>query len=374
MLSAQELTIKDMSATNDLSASQYRRNDINGEPCALIKVQLATEGATFEGNVITPVDYKSGEYWVYMTKGSKEMRIKHPKFLPCHVTFGEFGINNGVTSLTTYTLTLLMPGNAPVQKQKLIVNYTPKNAMVIINSKTYSGDGHVELELPIGSYDYQVAAVGYTMAEGTVKLNASGPRTITESLSRVEQDGLSDIGQNTPNEIKQEKKNTNSLSPHIINDDANKSGEDVTSTFSVAYSNNLITKKFDYVYKGVEFKCKGEGRSVCIVSFSVKAENVVIPATVMYKGEAFPVKSISTFLNGVNYLAKTLVVEEGIEDINKYSFNEFRKLKQVTLPSTIKHIGKNAFRDNDGLIFNNRSTINEQLIRDGDECWARGSR
>lgn len=373
MLSAQELTIKGMSATNDLSASQYRRNDINGEPCALIKVQLATEGATFEGNVITPVDYKSGEYWVYMTKGSKEMRIKHPKFLPCHVTFGEFGINNGVTSLTTYTLTLLMPGNAPVQKQKLIVNYTPKNAMVIINSKTYSGNGHVELELPIGSYDYQVAAVGYTMAEGTVKLNTSGPRTITESLSLVEQDGLGDIDQNPQSNGNQENKNSGSLS-QIIATVANKSEEKNAPNSSITYSTSFITKKFNYEYKGVDFKCKGEGNSVCIISFSVKAENVVIPATVMYKGEAFPVKSISTFLNGVNYLAKTLVVEEGIEDINKYSFNEFRKLKQVTLPSTIKHIGKNAFRDNDGLIFNNRSTINEQLIRDGDECWARGSR
>ena len=89
---AQELTVKGMQATNDLSASQYRRNDINKQPCALIKVQLATTGASFEGNVIKPVEYKSGEYWVYMPEGNKELMIKHPSFLPLHINFADHGI------------------------------------------------------------------------------------------------------------------------------------------------------------------------------------------------------------------------------------------------------------------------------------------
>ena len=109
---AQELTVKSLQATNDLSASQQRRQDLNGEPCALVKVQLAATDVTFEGNVIPPVEYKGGEYWVYMTKGSKELRIKHqavpPTFLPCHVKFTDYGIKD-IQSLTTYYLTLLLP-------------------------------------------------------------------------------------------------------------------------------------------------------------------------------------------------------------------------------------------------------------------------
>ena len=111
-VSAQELTVKGMQATNDLSASQHRRVDRNNKPCALVKVQLAAADVTFEGNVIPPVEYKGGEYWVYMTQGSKELRVKHrampPTFLPCHVSFTDYGIK-AVQSLTTYYLTLLMP-------------------------------------------------------------------------------------------------------------------------------------------------------------------------------------------------------------------------------------------------------------------------
>ena len=185
--SAQELTIKGMQATNDLSASQYKRNDINEHPCALIKVQLATMGATFEGNVIQPVEYKAGEYWVYMPGGNKELMIKHPSFLPLHINFADYGIKS-VQSLITYRLTLLMPQTSEVvQTQKLTINYTPVNAIVVVDSKTYTGNGRVELILPVGSHDYQIVAKDYDSAEGSVKLTASQPRTITENLAAATQ-------------------------------------------------------------------------------------------------------------------------------------------------------------------------------------------
>ena len=79
---AQELTIDGMKVTNDLSASQYRRMDLNKEPCGLVKVRLAEAGASFEGNVIKP-----------------------------------FNIPR-IQSLTTYALTLLKPATgkeAPAQ-------------------------------------------------------------------------------------------------------------------------------------------------------------------------------------------------------------------------------------------------------------------
>jgi hypothetical protein len=64
--SAQKLTVESMMiAGNDISASQYERKDLIQQPCALVKVQLAAMGAQFEGNVIQPVEYKTGEYWVY---------------------------------------------------------------------------------------------------------------------------------------------------------------------------------------------------------------------------------------------------------------------------------------------------------------------
>ncbi|MCH5307688.1 MAG: caspase family protein [Prevotella sp.] len=101
---------------------------------------------------------------------------------------------------------------------------------------------------------------------------------------------------------------------------------------------------------------------------------MIIPAVVYDGKQEYKVKSVSTFLNGVNYLAETLVLEEGIEEIDKFAFNEFRKLQSATLPSTIKHVGKNAFRNNIGLTFAIASTsIDEYVLRNGTEYWNKGN-
>ena len=184
-ISAQELTVKSMTAAPmDLSASLYERKDLNNKPCALVKVQSAAVGTQFEGNVIPPAEYKTGEYWVYMSPGSYLLNIKHPQFVPLTLNFRDYGIRS-VESKVTYVLTLLKPqGVQEIQKQKLIINYTPNNAMVLIDSKPYKGNGRVEEEFPLGEHTYVIAATGYITAEGTIKLNANGPRVFNEQLMK----------------------------------------------------------------------------------------------------------------------------------------------------------------------------------------------
>ncbi len=177
-LQAQKLAVEGMTASPmDLSASQYERKDLAGQACGLVKVQLADEGAQFEGNVFGKVEYKTGEYWVYMTQGAYMLRVKHPKFVPLDVNFHDYGIS-GVESKVTYTLTLLMGEKT----QKLIIDYTPKDALVLVDSKPYQENGHLELTLPIGSYDYVIAKKGYATIEGVAKLNKDTPRRIVETL------------------------------------------------------------------------------------------------------------------------------------------------------------------------------------------------
>ncbi len=141
---------------------------------------------------------------------------------------------------------------------------------------------------------------------------------------------------------------------------------------AVSFFSLAQAQRFEYVYEGIEFKCKFEDDKVVVTSFDNKATHVTIPAKVIYKGTEYPVNKVSTFLNGVNYSAVFLTLEEGIEDIDKFAFNEFRKLQSVTLPSTIRHIGKNAFRDNKALTFYMLSSIDEQTLRKGNEMWPRG--
>ena len=182
---AQELTVKSFEVKPmDLSASTSPRLDKNKQPCALVKVQLAAEGAKFDGNVLGDCAYKTGEYWVYMSQGSYQLKVRHPNFLPLTVNFRDYDIR-GVESKTTYVLTLLMPQTSQeVKKQKLVINFQPANAMVLIDSKPYNGNGRVEAELPLGEHTYVIAATGYITVEGMVKLNGGSQRVLNETLEK----------------------------------------------------------------------------------------------------------------------------------------------------------------------------------------------
>ena len=118
-LQAQKLTVEGMTASPmDLSASQYERKDLAGQACGLVKVQLAVAGAQFEGNVIGTPEYKTGEYWVYMSEGSYMLTVKHPNYIPLRVNFRDLNIP-GIQSKITYELTLLIPQAVPVVDKKV---------------------------------------------------------------------------------------------------------------------------------------------------------------------------------------------------------------------------------------------------------------
>lgn len=163
---AQKFAVENLAVSSmNLSASKYERKDLVGQNCGLVKVQLADEGAKFEGNVLGKVEYKTVEYWVYMTQGAYMLRIKHPKFVPLNVNFRDYGIS-GVEGKVTYTLTLQMGEKT----QKLIIDYTPKDALVLVDSKPYQENGHLELMPPVGLHDYVIAKKGYTTIDGVAKL------------------------------------------------------------------------------------------------------------------------------------------------------------------------------------------------------------
>ena len=178
----QKLVVESLKvAEGDLSASVYERPDLNQKPCALLKVALPLDGLLFEGNFLGNVENKGGEYWVYLSEGTKELQVKHPLYVATKIFFADYGINS-LESKVTYVLSM----HAPQKTQKLILNYTPKDALVLIDSKPYQGNGHLELILPVGTHDYVITKVGYVTAEGSVKLKADNPRRITEILDPVQ--------------------------------------------------------------------------------------------------------------------------------------------------------------------------------------------
>ncbi|MBQ0022006.1 MAG: hypothetical protein KBT29_02075, partial [Prevotellaceae bacterium] len=127
--SAQKLTIESFSLdASDITASSQQRLDGNGDACALVKVQIAEPGATFDGNIVGDVAYKVNQYWVYMTSGSKRLQVNHPHYLPLDISFADYGINS-VKGKMTYVLTLALPDKIIVERtQDLVIKVTPQDA------------------------------------------------------------------------------------------------------------------------------------------------------------------------------------------------------------------------------------------------------
>ncbi|MGM9799626.1 MAG: SUMF1/EgtB/PvdO family nonheme iron enzyme [Muribaculaceae bacterium] len=170
----QDMIIRSLEAKPfDASASVHRRLDLNKQPCALVKVQLAAPGAAFEGNVIGEVEYKVSEYWVYMSRDTKRIAIKCPNYLPVMVEFSDYGIR-GLDGGTTYELVVALPDTGGPKKpvvtsQYVLFEVEPKNSSVEFDGEYLDvADGTAMARKPFGTYFYTISAPMYHPAESSV--------------------------------------------------------------------------------------------------------------------------------------------------------------------------------------------------------------
>ncbi len=175
-VSAQELEVKSFAPkTNDLSASTNPRGDNNNIACALIKVQLAAQGAQFEGNVVGNVEYKTSEYMVYMASGSKRVKVKLEGYLPLEVNFADYGVNV-LESKTTYGLRISIPEVGPqtpkVTSQYLVFKVSPADAVVKVNETIWpNNNGVARMLVPFGEYSYLIQSKDYHSASGKISVD-----------------------------------------------------------------------------------------------------------------------------------------------------------------------------------------------------------
>lgn len=158
----------------DLTAQQtrYQRLDVQGNKCALIRVQVIADNVIARGSVIGDVVKFPGEYWVYMPGGAKMVKIQSDNFLPLMYEYPE-PLHGGVT----YTMVIEIPGAAQqapktVRQGYLLVRVTPPTARLTIGNEEYDAkDGLVKVLLRNGNYTYRVEASGYFPAEGSVTID-----------------------------------------------------------------------------------------------------------------------------------------------------------------------------------------------------------
>ena len=175
---AQEMGVESMRPdVMDMTAATYQRHDLNGKPCAVVKVRMP-EGAAFEGNIIGDTEYRTGEYWVYMTAGTKFLRVKHATARPLHIAFADHGISQ-LESKATYILDITMPAvAAPAQSAASGRNYAvftvePPTATVNIEGAAHEArGGKVNVLLRHGVHAYTVEAPGYMPERGSVTVGA----------------------------------------------------------------------------------------------------------------------------------------------------------------------------------------------------------
>ena len=184
-VSAQEATVKSFeTAPMDVTAQQYARLDLHGEKCAVVKVRVIADGVAFKGNLIGEPVENPGEYWVYLTGGTKQVQILARSFLPFMYYFPE-PLQGGVT----YVLTLLAPqaagGSAPQGPVAnfLVLKVAPASAHVTVDGKERMvNNGVATVKLDAGTHTYRVASLGYAPQEGTVVMDG---KKLTRSVTLV---------------------------------------------------------------------------------------------------------------------------------------------------------------------------------------------
>ena len=113
---AQELTVKSFKlAGSDLTAQTQPRKDTNDRNCALIKVGVGLQGVQFEGGIMGNVENKTGEYWVYMPQGNRQLKVKHTNYAPVMVTFADYGVEKLESNRTYELIVVTYPQNAITQ-------------------------------------------------------------------------------------------------------------------------------------------------------------------------------------------------------------------------------------------------------------------
>ena len=108
-LSAQGLRIKDFSESQEIFLGREQRRDLDGVTCALVRVVVPVDShARFTGNVIGEVEYEGNEYRVYLSEGSRYLRVHYPGCAALLVDFQSLGYD-GVESKKMYELVLGLP-------------------------------------------------------------------------------------------------------------------------------------------------------------------------------------------------------------------------------------------------------------------------
>lgn len=101
---AQELKVENFTETMEVMSSRIQVNDLNGEVCALVTVQLPVEGCVFEGGIVRQ-EFHVNQYYVYMPRGERYLKILCPGRQTLDIDMGDY-VGSGLKGNKIYNLVL----------------------------------------------------------------------------------------------------------------------------------------------------------------------------------------------------------------------------------------------------------------------------
>lgn len=168
---AQELKMLEFRADMSMTdAVQFPKEDLNGDRCGLIRLGLVIPDAIFEGDIISS-EYKDGEWWIYMPKGSNWLTIKSKRHVPLRCEFEK--IQSNVTYIMVVVESTGSGGQPMPTQQYLVFQLSPTNAVLEVDGQLWEVDPHGTAMkfVNFGTYSYRVQAPNHIPETGKVTVN-----------------------------------------------------------------------------------------------------------------------------------------------------------------------------------------------------------
>lgn len=186
-LHADEFVVRSFKADPaDLSAIQYAYLDVNDEKCAIIKVRTDLRNLYFDSgkNLAKDVEFKNGEYWLYVSPGEKLLSVIKDGFITLH-----YSIEIPIRSSRVYILELTNKDKGSAATGSMIINTMPQGATVKIQE--LSG---LDFKTPAKLLNYPAFPYSISISKNRYKtldtiLAIHPVETITHNLTLVPQWG-----------------------------------------------------------------------------------------------------------------------------------------------------------------------------------------
>ncbi len=169
-------------APNDLSAIQYQYLDVNDEKSAIIKVRTDLRKLSFDSgkNLVKDVEFKNGEFWLYVSPGEKRLTVIKEGFITLH-----YQIEIPIRSSKVYVLEITNKDKGMAETGSMLINTVPQGAEVKIRELSA-----LELETPAKLLNYPAFPYSIEIAKNRYKpidtiLTIHPLETITHNITLV---------------------------------------------------------------------------------------------------------------------------------------------------------------------------------------------